>query len=201
MRYQFEFIVLTAVLAGCGGPIRDTDPRVSGLIHQCFSTVKESIFISGRCQAIDGWPYCDTVKPLNPDKPRLAGVAQLPPTLQAYREDSAYWSAQIHAEQSDTFRKPGDHLIVYGGLPIGTSLEIVRVSRWSNGENGTFWIAYANIRNGEFKGREILLPWHGFDSSGWIYSPYVEKVDHDPDVDTRFLAKCEAKAAAPVESP
>ena len=194
---RLRLIVLTALLTACGGPVRDADPRIGGLIHRCFATVKESIFLSGRCQAIDGWPYCDTVKSLNPVPHPEWKFPQLPPTLQDFQADPAFWTGQIHVQQNYFYRKHGDHLVVYGGLPIGTRLEIVQVSRWFNGENGTFWIAYANIQEGEFTGRRILLPWQGFDSHGWIHAEYDPTTTKDPEVDSEYLTKCEAKATDP----
>lgn len=193
---RHKLVVLTVLLSGCGGPVRDADPRISGLIHQCFATVKESIFISGRCQAIDGWPYCDTVKSLDPAPHPDWTFPQLPPTLQSYRDRQDYWSERIHTQQNHFYRKHGDHLVIYGGLPVGTPLEIVQISRWFNGENGTFWIAYANIQEGEFKGRRILLPWQGLDQHAWISAPF----DHDPEVDSDYLTKCAPKATARVVS-
>ena len=111
---------LILFLAGCGGPVRETEPLISGLIHQCFATVKESVFLSGRCQPIGGWPYCDTVKSLDEEPDPLWKGPQLPPTLRAFRENPGYWSGQIHAQQNYYFRKNEDQLIIYGGLPIGT---------------------------------------------------------------------------------
>ena len=203
MRYKFKLFVLTAVLAGCGGPVRDTDPRIGALIDQCFATAKETIFISGYCQGVDGSSYCDTVKALNPEQPRVASYAHLSPTLRALSEDPAYWSEQIRAQQKYFFGWHGEHPVIYGGLPAGTFLQIVQISRWFDGENGTFWVAHANIRTGEFKGRRILLPWEGYDQRGWIREEYDPKAKSRmaPEVDSRYLTKCEAKATAPIESP
>src|SRR4029077_4199330 len=96
---RLKIVALAAVLAGCGGPVRDTDPRIGALINQCFATTKETIFISGDCQGVEGWGYCDTVKELNPGQPRVAGYPLLPPTLRAFGEDPAYWSEQIRVQQ------------------------------------------------------------------------------------------------------
>ena len=196
---RFKFILLAGMLAGCGGPVRDTDPRIGALINQCFATAKETIFISGNCQGVDGWSYCDTVKALNREQQRVASYPLLPPTLRAFSEDSEYWSEQIRAQQKYFFGWHGEHPMIYGGLPAGTSLEIVQVSRWFNGENGTFWVAHANIRNGEFKGRRILLPWEGYGQRGWIREEYDPKAKSRmaPEVESDYLSKCESTATAP----
>jgi hypothetical protein len=193
-----RLIMLIAFLTGCGGPVRNTDPRISTLIHQCFATVKESIFLSSRCQPVWGWPYCDNVKALNAEQTRLPNLPQLPPTLQAFHEDPSYWTAQIRAQQAQFLKKNDDHLVVYGGLSVGTQLEIVQVSRWVDCENGIFWIAYANIRDGEFKGRRVLLSWYGLGQPGWIRTGYDPKAGGStpPAIDPEYLTKC-GSATAP----
>jgi hypothetical protein len=204
---RLKLIVLTALLAGCGGPVRDTDPRISELIHQCFATVKEAIFLSDKCDPLGSRTYCDTVRSLNPNPdPRWQQLQYFPPSLQAYRDDPVYWTGRIHEEKKYKLFEQllPDHVVLYGGVPIGTSLEIVQISRWFNGENGTFWIGYANIQEGEFKGRRILLPWEGGrGSGGWIRNDYDPKAKSrmDPGVDSHYLTKCEAKATVPVASP
>jgi hypothetical protein len=191
-------VALIVLLSGCGGPVRNSDPRISDLIHQCFATVKESIFLSSRCQPIGGWPYCDNVKALNAEQTRLPNLPQFPATLRAFHEDPPYWSAQIRAQQAQFLKKDGDHLIIYGGISSGTQLEISQVSRWVDGENGVFWIAYADIRDGEFKGRRVLLSWQGFGQPGWIRTGYDPKArgSTPPAIDPEYLTRCGAEATA-----
>jgi hypothetical protein len=195
---RLRLMALTALLAGCGGPVRDTDPRIGALIHQCFATVNESIFVSAKCQPVGTWAYCDTVSSLNPHADPRWTFPHFPPTLQAYRDDPVYWSGRIHEEEKQRQRgqfQP-DRVVIYGGLPIGTQLEIGQISRWFNGENGTFWVAYANIQDGEFKGRRIFLPWEGgLDSHGWIHAEYdpQSRGETEPGADSRFLTKCAPK--------
>jgi hypothetical protein len=190
---RLRLTALIALLAGCGGPVRDDDARIGGLIHQCFATVKESLFVSANCQGIDGWSNCDTVKALRPE-PLPSGVTRLhPPTLEAYRENPTYWSEQINSEPYRFLSTRPDRWIIYGGLPMGTQLEIVQIARWSNGENGTYWIGHAVIQDGEFKGRRILLPWGDY---GWIDAEYdvqARATKPVPKVDSRYLRECNPK--------
>lgn len=201
---RLRLIVLTALLAGCGGPVRETDPRIGALVHQCFTTANEAIFLSDTCDPIGSRTYCDTVRGLNPHPdPQWKQLQYFPPTLQAYRDDPIYWSGRIHEEKKYRLFEQllPDHVVIYGGLPVGTQLEIVQLSRWFNGENGTFWIADAVIRDGDFKGRKILLPWPGR-FSPWIDVPYDREARafRDPEADSRFLTKCDAKATGPVSN-
>jgi hypothetical protein len=191
---ELRTIAVAVLLVGCGGPVRSTDPRIHGLINQCFATVKESIFVSSRCQPIAGWPYCDTVKALNAEQRPLANYAQFPPTLQAFREEASYWSGQIRAQQEYFYGNHQDRLHIHGGIPAGTPLVIVQMDRWFNGENGTFWIARATIGAGDFQGRQVLLPWEGYDQRGWIRDEYdpQTKLRMAPDADPRYLRKCES---------
>jgi hypothetical protein len=194
-RRRCLIIALITLTSSCGGHVRDDDPRISGLIHHCFATVKESLFISGNCQNIEGSPYCDTVKALDAEQPSLS-FAQLPPTLRAYHENPIYWAEQVHAVDRNLFGTHRDNLTIYGGLPVGTPLQIVEVSRWFNGENGTFWIGHAIIKDGEFKGRRILLPWEGHGQYGWIDAKFDIQARAEsviPEVDSRYLKSCETQ--------
>jgi len=191
---RLRSIALIALLAGCTATnVRDTDPRINALIHQCFATVKESIFFSGKCQPIGSWTYCDTIRSLDPQPDPRWKFPQFPPTLQAYRDDPVYWSGRIHEEEK--YRQGSqiqpDHVVIYGALPIGTQLEIVEVSRWFNGENGTFWIAYAVIRDGEFKGRRLLMPWEGSGDLPWLtFAPGVLPSRAGPVASPKMLTSC-----------
>jgi hypothetical protein len=187
-------IAMLAILAGCyTSAVSDTDPRISALVHACFATVKESIVFSGRCEPMGTWVYCDTVQSLNPHPDPRWKFPQFPPTLQAYRDDPGYWPDRIH--MAEKYRQGSqiqpDHVVIYGGLPIGTPLEIVEVSRWFNGENGTFWIAHAVIRDGEFKGRRIFLPWEGSGDFPWLtFAPGVLPSRADPVANPEMLTSC-----------
>jgi hypothetical protein len=189
-----SLIASIAILAGCNvSTVRDADPRISTLIHQCFATVKESIFLSGKCQPVGTWAYCDSVRGLDPHPDPRWTFPQFPPTLQAYRDDPGYWSGRIH--MAEKYRQGSqiqpDHLVIYGGIPMGTPLEIVEVSRWFRGESGTDWIAYAVIRDGEFKGRRILLPWDGSGDIPWLtFAPGVLPSRADPVANPKMLSSC-----------
>ena len=190
---RLRSIALIALLAGCTANVRDTDPRISALIHQCFATVKESMLISGKCQPLGTWTYCDTVRSLDPDPDPRWKFPQFPPTLQAYRDDPDYWSSRIHEEEKHRqgSQIQPDRVVIYGGLPIGTPLAIVQISRWFNGESGTFWIAYAVIRDGVFNGRRILLPWEGSGDIPWLtFAPSVLPSRADPVANPKMLSSC-----------
>jgi len=58
---------------------------------------------------------------------------------------------------------------VHGVVPAHTSFEIVQIFRWYNGETDSYWLASAVIRDGQFAGKRILLPWGGFPG------PYEER--------------------------
>ncbi|HXC10056.1 MAG TPA: hypothetical protein VNV61_14085 [Steroidobacteraceae bacterium] len=198
---RLRLIALTALFTGCTTiAVSDTDPPIRALIHQCFATVKESILFSGKCQPMGTWTYCDTVMSLEPHPDPRWKFPQFPPTLQAYRDDPDYWSGRIHEEEK---RRQGsqiqaDRVLIYGGLPIGTPLEIVEISRWFNGENGTFWIAYAVIRDGDFNGHRILLPWEGSGDIPWLtFAPGVLPSRADPAVNPKALTSCRNDAKVP----
>jgi hypothetical protein len=91
-----------------------------------------------------------------------------------------------------------DHGVIYGGLPIGTRLEIVKISRWFYSEVGTFWLSYATILEGGFTGRRVLLPWYSSTDLPWIESGLGPKGLDDPDAmaDPRFLTSCQSGGEA-----
>jgi hypothetical protein len=93
-----------------------------------------------------------------------------PPTLQAFRDDPDGWSRRIH--ESERRRQPAlepDHIVIYGGLPVHTTVKIVEVRSVFNGENGALWMPYAEILDGEFKGRRLLLPEGEYSPVNWRY--------------------------------
>jgi hypothetical protein len=180
------------LISGCLTTDHSSDPQLANLVNRCFRTINEALFVSRRCEPLVGHKYCDSAVMLGPNENSPRGG--YPPTLQAYRSNPVYWSSQIH--KYEKVRQRGqigaDHVVIYGGLRPGTRLKIVQVLRWFNGENGNFWIAFAMVQDGEFKGRRLFVP----DESGarwpWLITPYGP--DHRPTkypvVDPRFLSPC-----------
>jgi hypothetical protein len=93
-----------------------------------------------------------------------------PPTLQAFREEPDLWSHRIHdALKANQPSLEPDYVVIYGGLPAGTSLRIVQVLSKFDGENGNYWMAFAVVLDGEFKGRRLLLPVAAASIADWEF--------------------------------
>jgi hypothetical protein len=169
-------LAMTALCAACVTADHTNDRYSKDFVNRCFSTRLEAIFLSRECTK-GAWKYCDTVQPISADV--HGPLFDYPPTLQAYRNDPDGWSRRIHqVEMHMQPRMEPDHVTIYGGLPVGTSVRVVQLQSNFNYENGTTWIAYAVVQDGEFKGRRLLLP------------------NGDPSVvDWRYLARCDNDTA------
>lgn len=182
-------VAILVLVAACSVDHTD-DPHLSGLVHQCFATVKDGIIYQTVCPPVSpgsfgfrGDSYCDTV----------TYVDQFPyaVTLNSFEADPQHWSEQI----SKTIKKASNaygEFIVRGGLPAGTTFEITQMYRWNNGENGTFWLAIAAIRDGKFKGNRFTLPWAGSPPSytfPWLRSAYPRRTIY-PAIDARYMTPC-----------
>jgi len=149
-----------------------SDQYAKDYLNRCFTTRSEAIFLSRECRK-GSWSYCDTAQPIAADV-HIPGW-DYPPTLQAFRDDPDGWSRRVH--QSEMRRQPSlepDHIVIYGGLPTHTNVKIVELQSVFNGENGALWMPYAEIQDGEFKGRRLLLPEGQFSPVNW---QYVERCD------------------------
>ncbi len=180
------------LLSGCLTTDHSSDPHLANLVNRCFKTINEALFVSRRCEPLVGHKYCDSAVMLGPNENSPRGG--YPPTLRAYRSKPVYWSSQIH--KYEKVRQRGqigaDHVVIYGGLRPGTRLKIVQVLRWFDGENGNFWIAFAAVQDGEFKGRRLLLPDESGAQWSWLITTYGpdQRPAKYPVVNARFLTPC-----------
>lgn len=172
------------------------DVQLSGLVHQCFSTVKESILYQTACPPVGPWRErnmagwaCDTVT--------YVDEFPFPLTLQSYQEDPQHVAGRIREVMTASDVRPGK-VTVLGGLAAGISFEITQMYRWTNGENGTFWLAIASVRDGEYKGIRILLPWDGsprsYTKGPWMIQPKLAtsplRRSKYPEFDPKYMTRC-----------
>jgi len=150
-------VAIATLFVACVTGDHTTDSYSGQFVNHCFVTLKEAIFVSHECWR-GAWKYCDAVVPINP-YPQSPSLTDYPPTLQAYRDSPDEWARRIH--HFEVQNQPGaqpDRVTIYGGLPIGTTLRISQVLSKFDGENGRYWLTFAIVQNGEFKGRRLLLP-------------------------------------------
>jgi hypothetical protein len=165
--------VCASLFAACATK-HTNDQYAKDYLNRCYSTRLESIFLSRDCGR-GTWTYCDTAIPILPDV-HVKGW-NYPPTLRAFCDDPDGWSRRIH--ENERRGQPGlapDNIVIYGGLPIHTTLKMVELVSQFDGENGARWMPYAEILDGEFKGRRVLLP-----------NGNLSPVDWD------FLERCEVR--------
>jgi hypothetical protein len=177
-----RFLTVFALATLCAACVTNhtTDQYAKDYVNRCFTTRTEAILLSRECSK-GAWKYCDTVQPISPDihMPQF----DYPPTLQAFHEDPDGWTRRIdRVEMRRQPRLEPDHLVVYGGLPKGTELQVIELKSDSNYEVGTTWTAYAIVQNGEFHGRRLLLP------------------TGDSVVDWKYVARCNSDTAVPDKS-
>jgi hypothetical protein len=150
-----------------------SDQYAKDYLNRCFATRQEAIFLSRDCHK-GSWNHCDTAEPIVADVHVPAW--DYPPTLQAFRDDPDGWSRRIH--ESERRRQPAlapDHIVIYGGLPVHTTVKLVELRSEFDGENGARWVPYAEIQDGEFKGRRLVLPKGEYSPVNW---QYVERCDN-----------------------
>jgi hypothetical protein len=161
------FCLLVVSMCGCVDHDLSADPHIAGdFAHHKFVTRQEAILYSKDCSR--AWTYCDFVMPIAPhDMPTDSGTGlplprSFPPTLAAFEQDKTTWIARIRAWAlaGQPWLQP-DHTQVYGGLPIGTIIEIEQVMSISDGENGRYWRVFGVIQSGEFAQRRVILPQGG----------------------------------------
>jgi hypothetical protein len=170
-------VAMATLCAACIATDRTADRYSSEFVDHCFTTLKEAMLVSRECW-VGAWKYCDSAVPIGPETNALP--TQYPPTLQAYQDDPGEWSRRIHSFERQ--RQPGaesDHIVIYGGLPMGTTVKISQVLSKFDGENGSYWLTFATVQDGEFKGRRLLLPRAAASVVNW-----------------QFLGKCETNRPA-----
>jgi hypothetical protein len=163
---KMSLLAYTSLLTACTTNHVD-DQYAKDYLNRCFTTRSEAIFLSRECHK-GSWTYCDTARPI------LATVhipgSAYPPTLQAFHDDPEGWSHRI--QENEKSKQPPlepDHIIIYGGLPERTNLKIVSLQSVFDGENGARLISYAEIQDGEFSGRRLLLPEGNNSFINWQY--------------------------------
>ena len=165
-------LVIAALLTACSTD-RTKEPWLSDFTNKCFVTLEDAIFLSRDCWQGAG-KYCDTVQPLT----RFTGTPGYPESAQQFRDAPGDWSSSIH--EAEKRRQPPlerDHVAIYGAIPAGTPVTILKVMDQFDGENGSFYVVTATVDAGEFKGRRILLPTQRVTS----------KV-----IDYKYLARCDS---------
>jgi hypothetical protein len=149
-------VAMATLCAACITTDRTADRYFSEFVDHRFTTLQEAMLVSRECW-VGAWKYCDSAVPIGPKTNAIP--TEYPPTLQAYQDDPGEWSRRIHSFERQ--RQPGaepDHIVIYGGLPVGTTVKISQVLSKFDGENGSYWLAFATVQDGEFKGRRLLLP-------------------------------------------
>jgi hypothetical protein len=167
------FIVLAVVALTTACTIDVTKSEgLNDYAGQCFVSIYDAMFVSRECK--NGvWTNCDTVRPIA--KHQIFRFKGYPSSVQEYRDDPVGWSESIHElEKSEQPLLAPDHIVVYGAMPLGTSFKVTRILSQFDGENGRYWDVYAGVQNGEFKGRNVLLP----TTSGAIFNfDYLARCD------------------------
>jgi hypothetical protein len=154
---------------------KSSDPRLASVMHQCFQTTDDALlYQTPYCPSLTGvtsTSTCITVQYLNSFYP--------PVTLKDFNT-----SARAEEDVMHELRRPGenghgvftpsvDTIRVLGALVWPTSFTIESMRRYSNPEEGGYWIVTVKIRDGQFAGQQITLPWSAFMHpsqafGGWI---------------------------------
>jgi hypothetical protein len=166
---RLQFVALVPVIvftSACTVDVTKSE-TLHDYIDQCFVSIQEAILLSRECKNV--WTYCDTVAP-------ISNRGAYPATLQEYGSDPTGWSASIHEfEKNKQPPLAPDHIVVYGGLQRGSSFKVTRILSQFDGENGRYWDVYATVQNGEFKGRNVLLPRPAMGSFNFDYLKRCER--------------------------
>jgi len=121
---------------------------------------------------------CELIRVSQAEHAQLVDVErerEFPWIHRRFQDDPGEWSRRIHGFERQ--RQPSaesDHIVIYGGLPMGTTVKISQVLSKFDGENGNYWLTFATVQDGEFKGRRLLLPRAAASVVNW-----------------QFLGKCE----------
>jgi hypothetical protein len=185
---------------------KSSDPRLSSVMHKCFQTTDDAVvYETPFCPPQPGLSNsstCVTVKYLGSFYPRL--------TLREFKSTSARVDEQVMHElrrpsenyQGGIFAPSSDKVRVFGALIWPTSFTIVSMRRYADYENDAFWIVTAQIRDGEFAGRAITLPWNSImrqfpGRDGWITDHAQQNPIRDspypPQIDSKKMVPCEPR--------
>jgi hypothetical protein len=194
-------------LTGCLSD-RSADPRLGSVMHQCFRTTDDAVlYQTPNCpptgNGMSGTSTCTTLRYLSSFSP--------PVTLNEYNSNSQGAAARV-AELLKPVANGGPLLralstppkaTLFGTMPAGTSFTVEGMHRFSHPEQGSIWITTAQIREGEFAGRMITLPWDSLDlefhgDGAWIKDfiqrePFVIDPSR-PQIDSTAMVPCETSA-------
>jgi hypothetical protein len=181
---------------------KSSDSKLGGVMHQCFRTTGDAVlYQTNKCppqSGLNGTSTCITLKYLDRFSP--------PVTLNEFKSNS-YGAGERVAEQITTPTKHAllittPSVISLGAVTRGTSFTVEGMRRFSHPEQGSIWITTAKIRDGEFAGQMITLPWddlslafHG--DGGWI----KDFVQREPFIRDPYRPQIDSKKMIPCESP
>jgi hypothetical protein len=179
---------------------QSSDARLSAVIRKCYRTTDDAVlYQTNKCPPLSGsdTSTCTTMKYLNSFSP--------PVTLSEFNSN-LHGAAIRVAEQVTPPAKRGLLIATpkvnsLGAVTRGTSFTIEAMRRFSHPEQGSIWITTAEIRDGQFAGQMITLPWddlylefHG--DGAWI-TDFVQREPfvRDPyrlQIDSSKMVPCEA---------
>jgi hypothetical protein len=187
-----SFLHLTACVTD-----KSADPRLGVVMHQCFRTTEDAVLYHNHTcppiHGLSGVSACDTLIYLGSFSP--------PITLGEFNAGDRGAATQVQ-RQLGAHAKDGSELNpVLGTLNKGTSFTIESMRRFSHYEQGDIWIVSAQLRDGPFSGRQIILPWHNLylqfhGDGGWI-NDYVQR---DPFVRDPYRLQIDSTKMVPCGS-
>jgi hypothetical protein len=170
-----HIVLLSLLLITACVTDKSSDARLSAAMHRCFRTTDDAVlYQTNKCPPLSGsdTSTCTTLKYLNSFAPPAnRGLLVATPKVNSL-----------------------------GAVTRGTSFTIEAMRRFSHPEQGSIWITTAQIRDGEFTGQMITLPWddlslefHG--DGGWIKDfvqrePFVRD-PYRPQIDYSKMVPCE----------
>jgi hypothetical protein len=195
---SYIVLVLTLSMTACVTD-KSSDTRLRAVIHKCFRTTDDAVlYQTNKCPPLNGsdTTTCITMKYLNSFSP--------PATLSEFNSN-LHGAATRVAEQITPPAKRGLLIATpkvnsLGAVTRGTSFTVEAMRRFSHPEQGSIWITTVQIRDGQFAGQMITLPWddlylefHG--DGGWITDfvqrePFVRD-PYRPQIDSSKMVSCE----------
>jgi hypothetical protein len=177
---------------------KSADPRLSVVMHQCFRTTGDAVLYHNHTcpptQGLSDVSACDTLTYFSSFSP--------PITLGEFNSNDRGAATRVQ-EQIGAHAKDGSELNpVLGTLIKGTSFTVERMRRFSHYEQGDIWIVSAQLRDGPFSGRQIILPWHNLylqfhGDGGWI-NDYVQR---EPFIRDPYRLQIDSTKMVPCGSP
>ena len=193
-------------LSGCVSD-RSADPRLAGVMHQCFRFTDDAVlYQTPNCPPTNsggGTSTCTTVRYLR--------SFSLPVSLNEFNSNSQGAADRVaeHLKPTPT----GGPLLralsappkatLFGTLTAGTSFTVEGMRRFSHPEQGSIWITTVQIRDGEFSGRKVTLPWDSLDlefqgDGAWI-KDFVQRAPFSVDpyrplIDSSAMVPCKSSA-------